>query len=575
MTKRNLAGRIIIFFIVLISAFAYPFLTHRFPPPPQSSVPTVPEPHQTVKSDPLLRLLLLPLDSRPPCSDYVLRDSKLAGVEILLPPKELMDYYTNPGDYRKMRQALLSLTRERQPDGIILSIDQLMAGGLLASRDKLVTDGERQEALRFLRRLHAENPHIPIYAFSILPRLLPPPEITLYEERLAITKYARLEEKAKQGEASDEELARLKKLLDFSDPDNYIQPRNLKRYQAIHPTHEKTALALAGLVREGVLAELFIGQDDGEKYGPGNRERRHLLASFGPDHRLHLIRGADELALSIVTRLAVKRSGLRPAIETVYSDETEGEHYFPYMAASLADTAAEEINLIGLAEAEKNSPSRQGRSPDITLFIHAGDNTPSALAARYKAVSRLTGIISRQDKNIALIDLSRNFTAEETLLPLLSRKGFPLHQLASYSGWNTASNSIGTALCEAVLLYIGNHLPSASREEKQQAVRLSREILNARFAEDNIYLKDSLDRINGEFYRRGFFNTGDLDLDRDYRWLAILNDYALKERSRRLMETAAWRKPYSFDGETIYPVPRQFQQYFPWPRTFEVHTKVN
>ncbi len=41
------------------------------------------------------------------------------------------------------------------------------------------------------------------------------------------------------------------------------------------------------------------------------------------------------------------------------------------------------------------------------------------------------------------------------------------------------------------------------------------------------------------------------------------------------METAAWRKPYSFEGKVIYPVPRQFQQYFPWPRTFEVYTKVN
>lgn len=386
-------------------------------------------------------------------------------MEILLPPKELMDYYTNPGDYRKMRQSLLSLAREQQPDGIILSMDQLMAGGLLASRDKLITDGERQEALRFLRQLHAENPHIPIYAFSILPRLLPPPEITLYEERLAITKYARLEEKAERGEASDEELARLKKLRDFSDPDNYIQPRNLKRYQAIHPTHEKTALALAGLVREGVLAELFIGQDDGEKIWPRQPGAPSPAGQLRPGPPPASHPGADELALSIVTRLAVARSGLRPAIETVYSDGGEGDHYFPYMAASLAETAAEEIKLIGLAEAEKISPFRQGRSPDITLFIHAGDSTPSAQAARYKAVSRLTGIISQPDTNIALIDLSRNFTAEETLLPLLSRKGFPLHQLASYSGWNTASNSIGTALCEAVLLYIGNHLPSANREK--------------------------------------------------------------------------------------------------------------
>lgn len=572
MTKGTLADRIIIFFLVLLAAFAYPFLTHRFPRPTQSPAPTAPE--SAAQSAPLLRLLLLPLDSRPPCSDYVVRDSRLAGVEVILPPRELMDYYTSPGDYKKMRQTLLTMVREQQPEGIILSIDQLMAGGLLASRDKLITEVERQETLQFLRQLHGENPQIPIYAFSILPRLLPPPEITRYEERLAITKYARLEEKAQRGEASPEELAQLEQLLNFTDPYNYIKPHNLKRYQAIHPTHEKTALALAELVREGVLAELFIGQDDGEKYGPGNRERRHLLANFAGDSRLHLIRGADELALSIVTRLAVNRSGLRPAIATAYSDGGEGDHYFPYMAASLAETAAEEINLIGLAEAGKNSPLRQEDFPDITLFIHAGDNTPAALAARQKSFSRLTELISRQETSVALIDLSRHFTAEETLLPLLSRKGFPLHQLTSYGGWNTASNSIGTALCEAVLLHIGAHLPYASQSEKQQAVRLSKEILNAHFAEDNIYLKDSLDRINGEFYRRGFFNTGDLDLERDYQWLTILNDYALKERSHRLMKTAAWRKPYYFERKIIYSIPRQFQQYFPWPRTFEVHTEV-
>ena len=140
MTNRNLAGRIIVFFIVLISAFAYPFLTHRLPLPPLAPVPTAPEPHPTAKSEPLLRLLLLPLDSRPPCSDYVLRDSRLASVEILLPPQELMASYTSPGNFREMRQSLLSLARERQPDGIILSIDQLLAGGLLASLDKLITD---------------------------------------------------------------------------------------------------------------------------------------------------------------------------------------------------------------------------------------------------------------------------------------------------------------------------------------------------------------------------------------------------------------------------------------------------
>ena len=563
MTKSNRAGRIIIFLFVIIATLCYPIITNRFPSPQPSPPAPVAE-----KADSLLRILLLPLDSRPPCSDYVVRDSRLADIEVILPPRELMDYYTQPGQYSEMRKTLLSLAAEKKPDAIIISADQLMAGGLLASRDKLITQEERQSAINFLRQLHRENPNIPVYVFSILPRLLPPPEITLYEERLAITKYARLEEKAERGEATEDEQLQLKELLDFNDPNNYIKPQNLKRYQAIHPTHEKTAIALADLTREGVVTELFIGQDDGEKYGPGNRERRHLIENFGNSDRLHLVRGADELALSIITRLAVRHSNISPTVATAYSLDNEGQDFFPYMAANLADTAAEEISLLGI----KKTP---GESADITLFIHAGDKTPEALTARRKAVPQLSGMLSKNDTDIALVDLSRSFTAEETLLPLLSRKGIPLHLLTSYGGWNTASNSIGTALCEAVLSHIGRQRYADRPQIRQQHSALAREILDAHFAEDSIYLKDSIDRIHDEFYRRGFFNTGDLDLDRDYRWLIILNDYALKERSRRLMETAAWRKPYIIDGEAIYPKRKTIRQYFPWPRTFEVNTSTN
>ncbi len=567
MTKSNHAGRIIIFLFVILSALLYPIVTQRSPFPQAPASAAAVEPTSN-----LFRVLLLPLDSRPPCSDYVVRDARLADIEVILPTKELMDYYTQPGHYKEMRKALLSLASEKKPDAIIISADQLMAGGLLTSRDKLITAAERQETIEFLRLLHKNNPDTPIYVFSILPRLLPPPEITLYEERLAITKYARLEEKAELGEATSEELTELKGLLDFSDPNNYIKPDNLKRYQAIHPTHEKTAKALADLTGEGIITELFIGQDDGEKYGPGNRERRHLKEYFGSSPVLHLVRGADELALSIITRLAVETSGIRPAVNIAYSGSSTGEDFFPYMAASLADTAAEEISLLGLKTVDSELRDEH-RQASVTLFIHGGDNTLPAMTARHNAIKMLNERISDGSSEVALVDLSRHFTTEETLLPLLTRCGFPLHRLTSYSGWNTASNSIGTALCEAVLTHIGSRINGAA--QKEQTIALSKEILNAHFAEDSIYLKDSIDRINGEFYRRGFFNTGDLDLDRDYRWLTILNDYALKSRSRRLMETAAWRKPYSINGKSLYPQPLKIQQYFPWPRTFEVNTKVN
>ena len=44
------------------------------------------------------RVLLLPLDSRPPCLDFVADLGRIAGVEIIAPPEDILDYYTKPGD---------------------------------------------------------------------------------------------------------------------------------------------------------------------------------------------------------------------------------------------------------------------------------------------------------------------------------------------------------------------------------------------------------------------------------------------------------------------------------------------
>ena len=52
------------------------------------------------------KVLLVPLDSRPPCGQLVADNGRTAGVEIILPPSETMDFYTLPGDTSKMRKWL-------------------------------------------------------------------------------------------------------------------------------------------------------------------------------------------------------------------------------------------------------------------------------------------------------------------------------------------------------------------------------------------------------------------------------------------------------------------------------------
>ena len=135
------------------------------------------------------RVLLLPLDSRPPCLDFVAALGRIAGIKIIAPPEDILDYYTKPGD----TAALQRWAQENIAgcDYAILSVDQLLHGGLLASRENLKTPADTEALITFLRALHAAHPDIPLYAFHILPRLTPPDSINGREERKALMRYSR------------------------------------------------------------------------------------------------------------------------------------------------------------------------------------------------------------------------------------------------------------------------------------------------------------------------------------------------------------------------------------------------
>lgn len=511
-------------------------------------------------------VILVPLDGRPPCRQFVIDAGRIGGTEVVTPPHELQDYYSQPGDTKAMRRWLLEEVAKGTTDAVFLSVDQLLYGGLLTAREKQATPAEVEEFLAFLRELHEANPAVPIYAFSILPRLTPQDTIDGYDERRDIMAYSRLAGRQAAGLPVDEtKLAALKAK---------IPPASLERYLAHFRENATLNERLIDLTHEGTLTRLVLGQDDGEEYGIPNIEKYALLdyiKSLGlSDRQVFLTHGADEIALSLLAAWHNEQTGYAPKIFVAYNDPGARDRVMPYMAVSTGVCTEEKIRLTG------GSLAASPEEADFTLLVSTNDTDKDTLWSRSACVRLLEDNLA-QGQPTALVDLSKHFNADETVLPQLIAAAFPVNRLLAYAGWNTTSNALGTAIAQACLYR--SSLETVSSEDEAIGLAAAQvRFLENRILEDYFYLKEDIDTVNGTLKKAGYTNTADLDLDHNYRWANLMLRTSMTRHLLVYKNTAAFRAPFpvAAPSGTIYLQLHDMQadMSFPWPRTFEIYLET-
>lgn len=506
------------------------------------------------------KILLVPLDGRPPCRQFVIDAGRIAGLLVAPPPHELQDYYSQPGDTEGMKQWLSANIGNSQ--AVILSIDQLLYGGLLTAREKEKTPEERQQLIAFLRQLHNEHPDVPIYAFSILPRQTPQDTIDGYWERRNLLAYSRLKGRQAEGlPVSTEELQKL---------EESIPAESLARYLAHFEENRLLNEELIQLTKDGVLTQLVLGQDDGEPYTIPNIEKKQLQRYIQeqnlPADKVFLTHGADEIALSLLSLIQNRRAGFKPRVFIQYAAPDMSARIMPYMAVSIDETIKEKIALLGGEE------TTSAEDADFTLYLSACDKDTGDVTARQTAVHQL---LANQQEGIptALVDLSKHFEANETVLPLLIEADYPLNSLIAYAGWNTTSNAIGTALAQASL-YEASRQQTDDRQEMIGLTAANLTFLQSRILEDYFYLKDDIELVNQNLKKAGYHNTADLDLEHNYRWANRMVQTTMQQHVASYKQTKSARTPVKFStpaGDfSLMMQDLTVELSYPWPRTFEI-----
>lgn len=536
-------------FVVTLTAFQH--ILH--PVPASSPIPLAEYPEK--------KIVLVPLDGRPPCRQFVIDAGHIGAFDVNVPPSALQDYYSMPGDTAGMRTWL----KEQLPGShaAIISIDQLLYGGLLAARERELGPGDLETLMAFLREIHQANPDIPIYAFSILPRLSPQDTIDGYAERRDIMKYSRLVGKKAAGLPVDDE--EIKKLAES------IPPKSLETYLAHFEKNKLLNERLAELAAEGVLSRLILGQDDGEEYGIPNIEKADIVSFLHDrnisEERVFLTHGADEIALTILAEIKCRDTGFRPKVFTVYNCEKTAHMVMPYMAVTMSASAEEKLRMLNAL------PVSLQEDADFSLFLSANDWEEDTLGSRLPSAKQLKRLTA-EGKKAAVVDLTRHFSAEEALLPILLRENAPLNSFIAYAGWNTASNSIGTALAQSIL-FLARQKEVQTKGEALALSQYNLTFLHNRYLEDFYYLKEIIDKVNQSLKRVGYRNTADLDLEHNAIWANAMLQTAIREQTDVFRESPSVAAPFSIDTPDgpVHLRIRDMSVYsaYPWPRTFEIH----
>ena len=497
------------------------------------------------------RVLLIPLDSRPPCKDFVIDLAQISNIEIITPNSKLLDYFTIPGEPIKLRKWLID--NVNGSDAIIISIYQLLYGGLIAAREGSLTNDDIDSLVEYLTKLRKTVPNTTIYAFSILPRMQPQQSIDNYQQRRALMAYSRLSGRAYSGLRVDDE--------SIVEAFNEIKPENFQSYISHFEECEKLNKRLIELAQNGTLDRLVIGLDDGEQYSIQNQLTDNLLQTIKSNYavdKISLLHGADEIALTLLAELVNSNVKNNLKICVQYNNYEVSTKVLPYMAVSIKDVINEKLSQLHLEIV--NNPE----NADFTLFVSA--NNGNNQDEKISNANHIKSLIEAGHK-IALVDLGWHFDKTETLLPVLIDCDIAVNSLIAYAGWNTASNSIGTAISQAVLY-------STSHNEIENL-----KFLNQRFIEDHFYLKDAIDTVNHALKKKGSYDTSYLDYGTEYEFATTVMRVAMDKRIADYKQSNSFKAPIVIQlADGLHKIRlRDFEvdMSYPWPRTFEIRLKID
>ncbi|GGF38772.1 DUF4127 family protein [Echinicola rosea] len=389
------------------------------------------------------KLLLIPLDDRPPCLQFPVKLGDIVGVEIITPPKELLGNLHEAGNTDALARWI-----KRQPiedlDGLILAADMLAYGGLVASRKYGVKVDTALRRLELIKSIKEKHPHLPVLVQSVIMRLAPTADGTNEAYRVKLAKWASTVDPT-------EKLA-LERQLPKAVISDYLDARNRN-----HQVNRQ----LIEWANEGLIDYLVLSQDDAKPTGLHVAEKEQVLRLAQRSKlkdKVAIQTGTDEVAMLLLSRLVNQQNHLKPRVSVYYSSETMRYEMMPFEDDPLDETVHKMVTSAGGVVVE------QGENPELHWYIYTSryseEETKRFIEAIVQAVEKGEKVILSDIDPIGDVQ-----GGAATFSEAMIKSGI-LPKLYGYASWNTAGNTLGTALPQGFLY----HAYRSTTEQEKEAI---------------------------------------------------------------------------------------------------------
>lgn len=393
------------------------------------------------------KIAFIPIDNRPVCYTLAQQIADINhDLQLFLPPREMLGDLTKTADINGILDWLKELSGI---DKIVVALDTIAYGGLIPSRRSNDTFEQIKERMEKFKAVLCQK-SAQVFVFSSIMRIS---NNNVNEEE---KEYWYL-----YGKKIFKYSYEIHKNAPDSDIKTDIPQEILQDYLTTRKRNFDINQMYLNWAKTGIFDTLVYAKDDCAQFGLNVAEAQTLEHNIKKNNINALIKtGADEIPLSLLSRAITKNHKIK--IAPVFTQPDYTNKISKYEDVSVYESVKGQIELAGCILSDE-------KDADIILLVNNFKEEQGELVMGVD-VPLFSGDLKLPDKPFLIADILNANGADNKFVEQFFEKNINWNTFLGYAGWNTTGNTLGSALCCAIVKYLSKH-PDINAFKKLQTVR--------------------------------------------------------------------------------------------------------